>query len=391
MRPPRSIPWGLTAVLMTALLITVSCATVDSSIVKLPLSTEMGVVSGLVLVGGVAFPGAVISTLPATVGATTDASGRFTLGSILPQTLTVIVQASGYQPGSKVVTVLPSQTVPVEVTLSPSTGPYILGRITDGVLPISGATVTTVPPTRAVTSATDGTFSINDLTPGIYRIDTTKDGFFGGTTTVTLAAGQNAQVTLARPRRGDGIVTGTVTDGTNPLGSPTSLVRISLFAGTRQSYVTRPLQPNEQPSPPRPMFPTPTVYEYYFDGLTVGYHVLQAEMAGYLPGIKEVRVEPPLVGNGDIVLSTSSWGGAVTGTVFDPFLQTLVGANVSLSQASQAPTTTTTTDSAGRYRFFGLPPGDFDVSVSSSLFSTATLSVTIVGGRTADGTIRIRS
>lgn len=383
----RVYAWGYRVMaLAVGLLLLTSCATVDPSILQLPLPSTTGQITGLVLNAGTPISGATVTTIPPTVNGATDSAGRFLLTPVPAQTVTVVVEPANFLPVSRVITVLPGQTVNVTLTPPESNGGTIVGRVTDGVFGIPEAEVTTVPPTARITTTADGNFLLTGLTPGQYRVDAEKPGFFPGSAFVTLTSGQVARVTVATTRRTDGVILGVVTDGVAPVGSSTSPVRITLFAGNRREILIRPefvFQPR-----PAPSFPLPLNFNYIFDGLAGGTAVVQAEADGFATGIKEVRIEPPLVGNGEIILSRDGTSGAVAGTVFDPFGFPRPGAIVEVSQASQPATSATTTDGIGRYRFPVLPPGVFDVSVRDTLFATGTLRVFVAPAGTADGTVR---
>lgn len=383
----RLYPWVLrVAALLLGLAVFSACATVDPSIVPLALPSTAGAITGAVLSAGAPVAGAAVSTIPPTVNGATDSAGRFTLSPIPPQTVTVVVEPGNFLSQSKVVTVLPGATVNVTFTPQEATSATINGRVTDGVFGLPDAVVTTVPPTQRVTTTADGAFLFTGLNPGQYRIDADKPGFFPTSAFVTVSSGQVARVTVAATRRFDGAIFGVVTDGVAPVGTTTQVVRITLFAGERRQTLIRPefvFQPR-----PAPSFPLPLNFNYTFDGLPGGTAVVQAEAPGFVPGIKEVRIEPPLVANGEIVLSRDGLTGAVAGTVFDPFGTPRPGSIVEVSQAANPPVSSTTTDAIGRYRFPGLPPGGFVISVRDTLFATGTLSVNVAPGGTADGSLR---
>lgn len=384
----RLYPWlARVALLLLGVAIFSSCANVDPSIVPLALPDTAGTINGLVTNAGNPIAGAAVSTIPPTVGGATDSTGRFTLAPIPPQTLTVIVEPGNFLTASRTVTVLPGHTVNVTLTPQEATGGTINGRVIDGTFGIGDAVVTTIPPTQRITTTADGAFLLTGLNPGQYRIDAEKGGFFAGSSLVTLTSGQVARTTIALTRRFDGVILGVVTDGVNPVGTTTSTVRITLFAGLRREQVQRPFFVQTQP-PPAPSFPTPLSFNYTFDALPGGTAVVQAEAAGFVPGIKEVRIEPPLVANGEIVLSRSGATGAVAGTVFDPFGLPRVGAIVEVSQGSAPATTSTTTDSIGRYRFPALTPGVFVVNARDTLFAPSSVTVNVAPAGTADGSIR---
>jgi hypothetical protein len=339
-----------------------------------------------VLDGRVPISGATVSTIPPTVTGATDATGRFTLTPISAQTVTVVVEPANFLAASKPVTVLPGQTINVTLTPAQATGATINGRVIDGVFAIPDAVVTTIPPTQSVTTSLDGGFLLTGLTPGTYRVEANKPGFFPGIELVTITPGQIARVVLAATRRSDGVILGVVTDGVAPLGTTTTPEKITLFALERREILFRPefvFQPR-----PAPSFPLPLNFNYIFSNLPAGTAVVQAELPGFFPGIKEVRIEPPLVGNGEIILSRDGVNGAIAGTVFDPFAAPLPGAVVDVSQGGAGATTSTTSDAAGRFRFPLVPSGVFDVSARSTLFATATVRVNVAPARTADGSVR---
>ena len=383
----RLYPWTYRfALLLLGLAIFSSCATVDPSIVPLALPATAGTITGVVLNAGNPVSGAAVSTIPPTVGGATDSTGHFTLTPVPPQTVTVIVEPGNFLTSSKVITVLPGATVNVTFTPQEATTATINGRVTDGIFAIPDAVVTTLPPTQRVTTTADGAFLFTGLAAGSYRVDVQKGGFFDTSAFVTVTPGQVARATLALTRRFDGVILGVATNGVAPVGTTTQVVKITLFALDRRQVLIRPefvFQPR-----PAPSFPLPLNFNYVFDGLPGGTAVVQAEASGFAPGIKEVRIEPPLVSNGEIVLSRDGTTGAVAGTVFDPFGVPRPGAVVQVSQGASPPTSTVTTDSIGRYRFAALPPGSYVVSARDTLFATGTVSVNVAPAGTADGSLR---
>src|SRR4051812_32503956 len=62
--------------------------------------------------------------------------------------------------------------------------------------------------------------------------------------------------------------------------------------------------------------------------------------------------------------------GGIQGTVKDPQGAVVSGATVSVSGPALIGTRTSTTDSAGIYRFSQLPPGTYELSVTASGFGT---------------------
>jgi hypothetical protein len=377
----------LLVVVALALVLT-SCANVAPSIVPVGIAASTGSISGTVTDGVAPIPGVSVLTIPPTVSGVTDAAGRYTLAPVPPQALTVLVEPPGFLSASRQVTVLPGQTARADLTVAAAVGGTIEGRVLEGTAGLPDVRVTTVPATRAVTSALDGSFALSGLTPGTYRVDATRRGFRPASVFATVTPAMVARVVLAPERRTDGAITGVVTDGANPVGSAARQVKITLFApDDRRVEFT----PREADTAPRPVFPPPLVFEYVFSGLPTGQYIVQAELPGFVPGVKEVRVEPPIVGNGDIILSPDGASGAIAGTVTESvFDRPRQGAVVQVGPVSAPPTTTTTTDAAGRYRFLALAPGEYEVSASSFPATTTTLRLSVSGGNTADGSIRLQ-
>jgi hypothetical protein len=388
MRQNRSGSVGQRLVaLLLGLLILTSCATVDPSIIPLPLAATGGTITGLVLDGINPITGATVSTIPPTGTGATDQNGRYTITGVSPQTLTVVVEPAGFLSASKVVTVLPGQTVTADLRPAQDASGTIDGRITDGFNAIPDAEITTLPPTQRITSSLDGAFLFTNLAPGQYRVDATKPGFFPTSELVTITPGEIKRVRLAATRRFDGVIAGIVTDGVAPLGNATAPVKITLFlADGRREIIFR---PEFVPAPPpQPSFPLPLNFNYFFQGLPGGTAVVQAELPGFVPGIKEVRIEPPLVANGEIILSADGVTGAIAGTVFSPLNDPVPNVQVDVGPPSQPATATTTTDAAGRYRFPALNPGQYEVTAISAVFGTVVLPVAVGAARTADGSVR---
>ncbi len=66
----------------------------------------------------------------------------------------------------------------------------------------------------------------------------------------------------------------------------------------------------------------------------------------------------------------STTSGSITGVVVDPSNAVIVGAKVVLRQHGTNITQTATTDSAGRYTFPVVAPGDYTITVSQTGFQT---------------------
>ena len=115
----------------------------------------------------------------------------------------------------------------------PDTTSGVIGGIVaeaDTGLPISGASVTTDPPTASVTTDAEGVFMILDVLPGSYTVTVAKPGYTITSEPVDVEAGDTSLViinVLAIPRpsatptlEATGVMPPTLTPDTTSEGSP---------------------------------------------------------------------------------------------------------------------------------------------------------------------------
>ena len=81
--------------------------------------------------------------------------------------------------------------------------------------------------------------------------------------------------------------------------------------------------------------------------------------------------------------------GSIQGTVTDPSGAAIAGARVTITAKATGSAATVTTSSAGEYNSGGLIPGDYEVRVEETGFSTALLAVTVQVGVTSNGNVRL--
>jgi len=85
-----------------------------------------------------------------------------------------------------------------------------------------------------------------------------------------------------------------------------------------------------------------------------------------------------------VVCCTAAYGqgvgtsGAISGNVYDPSSASLPKANVTAVETARGTSYKTTTDSAGQYRFLGLPPATYNVTVELSGFRSETQKGVVV-------------
>jgi hypothetical protein len=81
-------------------------------------------------------------------------------------------------------------------------GPYRTGDIEGLVIdfqtgaPIAGASITTTPPTQAITTGEDGTFRVNAMEVGSYQIAARGHGYVGNSVSVSVRQGQTSRAVI---------------------------------------------------------------------------------------------------------------------------------------------------------------------------------------------------
>jgi thermitase len=132
--------------------------------------------------------GAVVSDGTRTT--TTDATGKYTIANMMPDTYQVMASKSDYHGSSLTVTVLPGGTTVANFPLSEIIIPgTITGMVTDAKdgSPIVGAVVSDG--TRATTTDVAGEYTITNVPPDTYQITASKSGYESSMSAVTLISG----------------------------------------------------------------------------------------------------------------------------------------------------------------------------------------------------------
>src|SRR5215470_4104806 len=78
-------------------------------------------------------------------------------------------------------------------------------------------------------------------------------------------------------------------------------------------------------------------------------------------------------------LTAQTSGAALSGIVTDPLGKPLPNARISLKNAATGQTIETRSRSTGLYEVAGLPPGNYELSVSAEKFNTKTVKLTVTG------------
>lgn len=166
------------------------------------VAVTTGAISGTITssVDNAALVGATVTTDPATVSATTDSSGMYTLDEIEAGTYSVIVNLDGYTEKTRAgVTVTAEATTTLDLIMDPATGDVTLTVVDlcseTGSAGLVGATVSRSDASDALTG-TDGLLAIDDVQPGDVTLDVNMAGYLPMSATVTVVAGDTATASI---------------------------------------------------------------------------------------------------------------------------------------------------------------------------------------------------
>ena len=225
-------------------------------------------------------------------------------------------------------------------------------------VPDSGAVVTSVP------IGSDGRFTLTGVpSPSVYELLVSKPGYATSTQRIDISAGEARSGVQIRLSRGDGLISGTVTSPTGPLGGvtitalagQTSTSTVSLTVGDVGAFTLRSL-------------PTPASF------------TITASKSGYASQTLTLTLNPGQKLTGvAITLSTSS--ASLDGLVAVGG-QGAAGVSVTATDGRLTITTVTeTSPTPGRWHIGGMPvPGTYTVSFSRADLATQTVSITLDAG-----------
>jgi hypothetical protein len=316
-------------------------------------------------------------TGPKVVGsAATGTDGAFSVDGLLPGTYKLRVVTPGYRTtwypaatslvGASNVNVAAQKAtkgLKLQVQGLPGT---ISGKIDTGqtsqqipvTVQVHAATAASNQPLQT-TTVTNGTFSLANLpTPDTYDVTFTAPGYQPATVTVPLSGGQTGDTSTVRMSAGSGTITGTVTDGRNPVGG----VTITAMAGTTVVKTA-----------------TPTVGSvgvYALTGLpTPGAYLLSFDKPGFGSQTIAVNLTAGQSRTGVNVVIVSGTG-TISGRVTDAAGQALGDVSVRVDGGTTSLSTKTFTSGAvGSYTIANLPPGTYSVTFSAPNYASQTLTV----------------
>jgi 5-hydroxyisourate hydrolase-like protein (transthyretin family) len=318
----------------------------------------------------------------------TGADGSFKLDALVPGKYHVRFSAPGFQDvwypdassaaAAKVVQVQPLTELPkidVQVQGLPGTvnGAVAAGEQTtiNGLITarsmvgdVVGDVVGLIP------TAPDGSFSLTGLaTPATYQLTVSLDGFTDQIVTATLGGGETQVINTVQMAAGQGVLGGTVTTGSTPLGGVVVTV-----TGAGKTFTAT----------------TPTsgpVGQWTLTGLpTPATYVLTFALPGY--GTETMALDLAAGQTmGDVAVQLISGTGSVSGTVKDATGTPLGDVSVTVTgSATPITTKTLTTGDVGAYTLSGLAtPGRYTITFALDGYSPVTRAVTLGDSGFADG------
>jgi hypothetical protein len=345
----------------------------------------------------------VSSTGPVVVSsAATQADGTYTLAGLFPTDYYIAFSAAGYhtqwypnaatQTGGQIVTAAAQgSTTGINATIvgDPAT---IGGKVNPGdtltppvttvtARPLTGANTTTA----AAVGTTDatGSYLLRNLpAPGSYELTFTTPGYQASTVVDTVAGGDQRLEPTVILGASQGQITGTVLDGTNPLGGAT----VSTTVGGQALTVITPTT-GQVGAFVLGNLPTPATYVVTF---TAAGHGSTTTIVDLTAGQSRAGL--------NIVLSGGT--GSVTGKVVGPDGNGLGGVTVTIGGAaatsggSTTPgTTTLTAGSIGSFAINGLMvPGSYTLTFALPGYSSASVPVSLMQNAGAPNvTVRLAS
>jgi hypothetical protein len=310
--------------------------------------------------------------------AASGTDGTYSLVGLLPGPYKLLFTAHGYvdvwypsapdEGGAATVNVDAQGTTPgINVSIAGLPG-SITGQVDTGQTPQVPVTVTVLPgqgsttPLATVSTDATGKYSVASLpAPGTYDLSFQAPGYQVASDTEEVAGGESRIAATVTLTAGAGTLSGTVTDGTNPLGGVTITANASGQTITSGTPTTGAVGQFTIPN-----LTTPATYLLTFTKSGFG-TVTVAEHLG--PGQQVTGIAVAMAGG----------AGQVTGTVTSPSGQSLGGVTVTVA-GGQAPVTTQTLTAGlvGFYELSGLAtPGTYTLTFSLAGYQSQTVGVTL--------------
>jgi Carboxypeptidase regulatory-like domain len=316
--------------------------------------------------------------------AASGSDGTYSLIGLLPGAYKLLFTAQGYtdlwyphatsEAAATDVTVnAMAQTPNIDATITGGDA-TITGTVETGQTPAPPVTVTVQPdqgstkPIATVTASATGAYTIPDLpAPGTYDLSFSAAGYQVGTDTEVVTGGESHIANTVTLSAGAGSITGTVTDGTNPLGG----VTISATANGQTVTSATPT--------------TGAVGQFSIGGLTTpATYLLTFSDTGFGTQTLAEHLGPGqnLAG---LAISLAGGAGDVSGLVSSATKAPLGGVTVSVAGGAKPVTTQSlTAGTVGSYELSGLTtPGSYTVTFSLAGYISQTVAVTLTSSGSA--------
>lgn len=303
--------------------------------------------------------------------ATTDQNGQYSIPGLAPGQYSVTATMSNHQTVTKSVSIQSNATATLNFALQPNPG-TIIGQITSGGAPLSGATLSVYQGSNLIGTATsdsDGNYLVGNLAPGQYTVVASADLYQNASQGIRVESNQSTSANfalLSQPGSITGIVTG-------------AAASIDLMQGS--SIIASTVTANDG--------------SYSFNNLAPGSYTVRAEAQNYQTVVRGATVAANATTTVNITLQAQP--GTISGTVVDDFNSNpLSGVTIELIQNSVV-VESALTDGSGTYVLSELAPGSYyvratiddyqialqGVNVQSNVTVTANFSLKLLPGNIA--------
>jgi hypothetical protein len=306
-----------------------------------------GVVTGSVTnSSGASLGGVVVSGGDAT--ATTLSDGSYSLPNVTPGSVTMTAALTGYESASEVVTVTAgNNTAAAVLTLTPTAGGNVTGRVLSGGIALSGAKVTGAG--LSTTTDATGSYTLSNVPAGAMTITGEATNFSTGTVTATVLEA----TVIAAPdlvlSSTVGAVAGTVKDSASAAIAGAS---VGFGGGSTTTSATG---------------------FYALSNLPAGTIQLVVSAAGFTSQTQSVVIAGGTTTTANLTMAPAT--GSVTGKVTNVSSSVAIsGAKVSWSGGS------TTTSAAGVFTLTNLGTGPQAITASATGYIARSLTATVIGG-----------
>ncbi|MFP3392647.1 carboxypeptidase regulatory-like domain-containing protein [Brevibacillus sp. SIMBA_040] len=304
----------------------------------------------------------------------TDSSGVYTIGNLPVGSFILSANAPGFVAGTIGVTFGPGEVkTGIDFTLSADAG-GISGQVTDAAspgTPISGAVVlirSALDGNVVASASTDsgGNYLVGNLAPGAYNVTVSAPTYSAQTVGVNVASQQTTGASVALLLL-PATISGSVM---NSNGLPVTGGDISVKLVDSNQTVIQSLLANE-------------LGGFFFSNVAPGGYTILASAPGY--GVSNIGITVTAGATATTTVTLADLPAAISGQVTNQVTGLGVpGSSVLITDAQGILLSMLLTDDQGVFLAEKLPPGVVNVTVTALNFSSASQSVILSGGQTAN-------